>query len=120
MPRVVVIDEDEPNRTLMREWLCIHGYEVVDLTPFEAHAGIDADLILLDLPRLRHRGRDRVRRVSHMFPGTPIVGLSTQLPASLTLGSKVLSELGVSQLLSKPSSREELLLAVDEVLASGS
>lgn len=117
MASIVVIDEDGPIRALLSEWLGARGHLVRAFSPLEAYAGLAADLVLIDLPKPRQTGGEQVRRLRERFPGATLIGLSTQLGASLPASSAAAQELGLSRLLAKPSSREELLDAVELALA---
>ena len=116
MSRILVIDQDEPSRALLREWLCAEGHEVVDLAPAQARGAVAVDLVLVDLPRLRQRMAERVREVRALYPQAAIIGLSTQVPCSLPDDSALPGALGLHQLLGKPGSRDELLHAVGAAL----
>ena len=115
---VIVIDEDEPLRTLLVEWLVAAGHaDARELAPGElgADAGGDwVELVVIDLPRMRPRLL--LARVRAAWPHAALLGLSTQVRASLPPGSPLVRELGLVGLLAKPCSRDELLATVAEAL----
>ncbi|MET0517448.1 MAG: hypothetical protein ABW005_01315 [Burkholderiaceae bacterium] len=119
MASIVVIDEDGPIRALLAEWLIAAGYKVKALSPLDSCGGLSADLVLLDLPRLRQQGREHVRRVQAAFLGAVMIGLSTQLAANLPAYSALVQDMGLRGLLAKPASRDELLAAVAQALETG-
>ncbi|WP_077036675.1 response regulator transcription factor [Pelomonas sp. KK5] len=116
MASVIVIDEDEPVRALLAEWLAAAGHDVVLAQRGASGGGTAVALVVIDLPRPRERGAALLAPLRVAWPGVRIVGLSTQLRASLPPGSPLLRELGLARLLAKPCTRAELLAAVDAAL----
>ena len=117
MPSVIVMDEDEPLRALLAEWLSAEGYRVREAELREIDQGEAVELVVLDLPRLRLHGAALAARVRAVCPGAVLLGLSTQAQESLPAGSILVQELGLSALLAKPCSRDELLAAAAQALA---
>ena len=117
MPSVIVMDEDEPLRALLAEWLSAEGYRVREAELREIDQGEAVELVVLDLPRLRLHGAALVARVRSVCPGAALLGLSTQVQESLPFGSVLVRELGLIALLAKPCSRDELLAAAAQALA---
>lgn len=128
MSKIIVIEEDGAMRVLISEWLNSEGHDVRSLLrhggPFDAavDAVVDVavDLVVLDLPHPRSRAEETVRAVHavhNAYPHSSIIGISTQVPRSLGSDSDVARALGVSRLLAKPCTRDELLGAVAATLA---
>jgi len=117
MPSVIVMDENEPLRALLAEWLTSAGYRVREGTLQDADNEEAVDLVVFDLPQLRTYGATLTSRVRAAFPGAALLGLSTQLRESLSSASALVRALGLSALLAKPCSRLELLAAVATALA---
>jgi len=115
---VIVIDEDEPLRALLVEWLVVAGHaDARAVAPGELGADLGGgwvELVVIDLPR--KSPRVLLGRVRAAWPDAGLLGLSTQVRASLPPASPVVRELGLVGLLAKPCSREELLAAVAEAL----
>jgi len=115
MLRIIVIEEDGAMRLLISEWLASEGHEVRSLRRPAAASDETVDLVILDLPspRSRQGETERVVRAVHAaYPSAAIVGISTRLGRSLGGNSDAARALGVSRLLAKPCSRDELLDAV--------
>jgi DNA-binding response OmpR family regulator len=113
--RVVVIEEDAAMRALIFEWLADAGHEVRGLET--ASVGTDvgiggADVVVANIRNLRADGLGQVQRVRTIFPGSPVIGLSTQLARSLWGDSELVRSLGASALLAKPFGPSELLAVV--------
>lgn len=124
-------------RMLISEWLTGEGHAVRSLPRHDAatpassttastafsDADVDAtvDLVILDLPHPRSRSADTARAVQAVHAACPrssVIGMSTQFARSLGRDSEVTRALGVSRLLAKPCTREELLGAVAAALAA--
>ena len=115
---VVVIEEDIAMRALIGEWLAADAYEVHGESPGKVAAPPRADLVIVDLPNLRASDAAHLRAVQARHPGAALIGLSTQLGRSLPSGASAARRLGVTRLLAKPCTREELLGAVAATLAA--
>ncbi len=117
MPRVIVMDEDEPLRALLAEWLMSAGYSVREASLRDLATGEAVELLVIDLPRPRLNGAAVVACLRAAHPAAALLGLSTQLRESLPPHSPLVRELGLHRLLAKPCSRQELLAAAAEALA---
>ena len=117
MLKVVVIDEDAAMRALIAEWVSEAGYSVVALPSSDdvADAPSDCAIVVLDLVNLRTDATAAVRRARARFPGAALLGMSTQLAASMGTSSLAARELGLVGLLAKPCARAELVAALDAV-----
>ncbi len=125
MSNIMVFEEDGAMRVLISEWLGSEGHRVRSLPPhgaaLDAAADPTVDLVVLDLPHPRSRSGDALRAVQAVhaaYPRSAVVGISAQVARSLGDTSEVTRALGVSRLLAKPCSREELLGAVAAALAA--
>ena len=126
MSKIIVIEEDGAMRVLISEWLRSEGHDVRSPSPHGVSPdAVDreddalVDLVVLDLPHPRSTAGETARAVQAVrsaYPRSPIIGISTQAPRSLTSDSDVARALGVSRLLAKPCTREELLGAVAATL----
>lgn len=125
MSNIMLIEEDSAMRVLISEWLASAGHKVLALARQDHQAaGIaDAarlDLVILDLPAprtLASAAARAVQAVQAAYPQAAMIGISAQLTRSLGADSDVSRQLGVSRLLAKPCSREELLSAVTQTLS---
>lgn len=124
MSKIMVIDEDSAMRVLISEWLTSEGHEVRSL-PRHDSPGLGfthpapVDLIVLDLPYQRTIGgaaTHAVKAAQAAYPQAAVVGISAQLTRSLGAQADISRVLGVSCLLAKPCSREELVRAVADAL----
>lgn len=122
MLKILVIDEDSAMRFLILEWLRKEGYDVRSVPRLDAAMQSAAkahsdrpDLAIVDLPhpRLwRAAGASDIDAVRISWPNAPVIGISTRLTRTLGRCSDEALALGLSMLLPKPCTREELLDAV--------
>lgn len=118
MPTIVVIEEDMAMRALICEWLAGEGYRVRGLPAARAPREAGVDLVIVNVLNLRAQGADTVRQVQAMYPGAALIGISTQLGRSLSSDSDPARALGVSRLVAKPCTRDELLGAVTAAIGA--
>jgi DNA-binding response OmpR family regulator len=122
-PRVLVCDNEEPLRALVRGALELGDYEIV-----EAHDGdesvelarsCDPDLIVLDMMMPGRTGLEVLAelRAEDRFAKTPVIMLTARTQSQ---DRQAALEAGVSCFLPKPFSPLELASTVEELLGSGS
>lgn len=117
MPRILIIDDDESIRCILRETLKHAGYEVD-----EAHNGQEglrryrvapAHLVITDLLMPEKDGLETIQELRHDFPQVKIIAMS----GSRSLRDRV-QQLGVQSTLRKPFGSQELLAEVQAVVAN--
>lgn len=121
MTRILVIDDEESVRTVLRQMLEKEGYEIEDaengavgLKLLHAHL---PDLIITDLFMPEKEGIETMIEVRKHFPQVKIIAISgggrtgklDLLPMSESFGAQ--------RTLAKPFERKELLETVKEVLS---
>lgn len=121
--RILVIDDDEQMRKLLRQVMEWSGYEVVEAE--DGRAGmrmqeqLQADLVITDLIMPEQEGLETITALKEMYPGVKIIAISgggrigpeAYLPAA--------KELGADKVFSKPFDVKELAEAVKELLQNG-
>jgi CheY-like chemotaxis protein len=132
MARVLVVDDCEEFREVISDFLAEAGYEVTPAS--DAEAAMDLcdktrfDLVLCDLvlpceaqevldeeSGSAMAGVNVIFRLSKAHPEMPIVAISGHLTGSSLQG---ISRFGAVRCLSKPFSQEDLLQAVQSLLAA--
>jgi CheY-like chemotaxis protein len=116
MSGVVIIEEDKLMRSLLMEWLSAEGYSVRTADPGDALATDDADLVIVDVYMPRQEGAKKLRVVKAAHPETPLIAISGQFRPGLAGSCTAADALGVQQVIAKPFSRRDLLLAVRNVI----
>lgn len=121
--RILVIDDDDQMRVLLRQVMEWAGYEVMEAADGRAgmqkHRRQQADLVITDLIMPEQEGLETIGLLRKEFPQTKIIAISgggrigpeAYLPAA--------QELGADRVFSKPFDVRELAGAVKELLDNG-
>jgi CheY-like chemotaxis protein len=121
MKRILLIDDEEGLRAVLRICLERLGYEVVD-----AHNGADAialfkrmpvDLVLTDLVMPGKEGLETIRELRRRNPELKIIAMSGGGRTDASDNLKMALLFGATSVFSKPFSLDELGKGVAEVLA---
>ena len=110
--KILVIDDDEQMRVLLRQVMEWAGHEVVEAA--DGRAGMlmqrqhGADLVITDLIMPEQEGLETITALRRDYPGLKIIAY---LPAA--------RELGADRVFSKPFDVQELAETVRELLAHG-
>ena len=121
--RILVIDDDDQMRVLLRQVMEWAGFEVTEAE--DGREGMQqqrrqpADLVITDLIMPEQEGMETIRLLKKEFPQTRIIAISgggrigpeAYLPAA--------QELGADRVFSKPFDVRELAGAVKELLGNG-
>lgn len=122
MSTILIIDDDELFRSMLREML-----EGASYTVTEAEDGKDGmqkltatppDLVITDLIMPNQEGLETIRKIRQILPEIPLVAVSgggrlsadSYLPAALGLGA--------NKIFAKPFDRHEFLAAIAELLTA--
>ncbi|HWK26691.1 MAG TPA: response regulator [Solirubrobacter sp.] len=108
--RVLVVEDDESVRALLRGVLVSAGYDVrLAADPAEALAGPDADLVITDMLMPGMNGRELAERLLDRAPGVRVLFISGYTGEDLALDDGV-------RFLPKPFTPSELLEQVRAIL----
>ena len=119
--RILVIDDDDQMRTLLRQVMEWAGYEVIEAG--DGREGMQlqrkqpADLVITDLIMPEQEGLETITTLKKEYPGIKIIAISgggrigpeAYLPAA--------QELGADKVFSKPFDVRELAETVKELLS---
>jgi two-component system response regulator (stage 0 sporulation protein F) len=120
MARILIIDDEEPIRGLLRQILEEAGHEVMDAS--DGASGIALyrqnliDLLIVDLVMPRKTGIDVIMELRRDFPDANIIAISgggAEGNFDYLAASKVL---GAQRSFLKPFSRRKLLAAIKELV----
>ena len=121
MRRVLIIDDDEQMRALLRDILEQAGYEVTDacdgvagLSRFRAQP---SDLVITDLIMPGKEGVETILELRREFPTLPIVAISGGGRNASRDYLDIAIRLGARLTVAKPFTRQEILEAVRLSLA---
>ncbi|MEX1329957.1 MAG: response regulator [Desulfobacterales bacterium] len=124
MTRVLIIDDEEPIRSMLKLMLERDGYEVDEAPDGMEAIGIyrqnPADLIITDLIMPNQDGIGMIIALKKEFPDVKIIAMSgggLNKPEGYLKGAK---KLGAACTLAKPIDRDEMLRAIKDVIQSPS
>jgi two-component system phosphate regulon response regulator OmpR len=118
-PHVLVVDDDQKIRDLLRRYLSEHGFRVTSaadaVAARAAMRGLTFDLILLDVMMPGENGLDLARDLKSTID-VPILMLTARSDAEHRIAGL---EAGVDDYLPKPFEPRELLLRLQNILRRG-
>ena len=124
MTRVLIIDDEEPIRSMLKLMLERDGYEVDEapdgMEAIRIYRQNPADLIITDLIMPNQAGIGMIIALKKEFPDVKIIAMSgggLNKPEGYLKGAK---KLGAACTLTKPIDRDEMLRAIKDVLQSPS
>jgi DNA-binding response OmpR family regulator len=118
MSTIVICEQDHLMRNLLTEWLRGAGYCVRGAADHGSVAPVHADLVIVSVYMPKQTGACLIDEVRTRYPGTPVMAISAQFRADLSIAGTTAESLGVAQLMAKPLTRAALLGAVKSLLSS--
>jgi CheY-like chemotaxis protein len=124
MARILLIDDDNSVRTMLRLTLTHFGHTVIEAR--DGREGLklfphaNADLLITDIVMPEKEGIEVLMELRKISPPVKIIAISgggRQNAATNYL--KLAKQLGAAKVLEKPFSNEALIAAIDELLATG-
>jgi CheY-like chemotaxis protein len=119
--RILVIDDEEPVRLIVREMLTMEGYEVVvaanGKVGLQLFRNDPTDLIITDIFMPEMEGLETIRELHREHPGVKIIAMSGGGESGMLSFLSYAKRFGALRTLRKPFSREELLTNVEDLLA---
>lgn len=119
MPRVLVVDDDDEVREMLRQMLERKGYEVT--TAADGKQGIaryredPPDLIVLDIVMPEKEGLETIMELRRDDPGVKIIAISGGGRIGPQSYIEVARALGAQRTFAKPFDRQEFLAAVRDL-----
>lgn len=121
MPRILVIEDDEQTRGLLREMLERAGYEVADVANgdlgLKKQRENPCQLVITDILMPDKEGIETIMELRKDDPRVPIIAISGGGVAGGLDYLAVAKNLGARRTFAKPVDRRELLAAVADELA---
>jgi len=118
MSGIVLYEENDLMRALLKEWLSEAGYRVREALPRGAQRAGREDLVIASVYMPKQAGAQLVRDVQAAHPGTPLIAISGQFRSGLSAAGATAQMLGVRQVLAKPLTRGDLLEAVRAIIGA--
>jgi len=113
---IAIVEPDDLIRELLQRWLGEAGYTVVLCAKDHDPGPVDAQLVIADISSPGIPG-DTIGVIRAAY-SAPILALSARFRQGLSGSSEAAHRLHVGKVLPKPFTREELLSAVSEAIAS--
>jgi CheY-like chemotaxis protein len=114
MTTIALYEPDDFMKSLLVEWLSEAGYCVHESgAPARCPA---VDLVIVSIQMPKHGGVGVIQAMRAIHPGTPLIALSSHFRSGLSSVGAAAQALGVTRVLAKPLTRNELLAAVQGVI----
>jgi two-component system response regulator AtoC len=114
MPRILIADDEDAIRALLKEFLEAEGFEVAEATDGQqveaTLAGKDADLVLMDVRMPGKTGLDVLRESRNGAVGAPIILMTAYGTANLAIEA---IQLGAYDYITKPFDLDHVLVTVN-------
>jgi CheY-like chemotaxis protein len=121
MARILLIDDDDALRTVLRLTLTHFGHTVIEARNgregLARFAQSGAELVITDIVMPDVEGIAVLMALRKMEPPVKIIAISGGGRVSATDYLRIATQLGAAKVLAKPFSHEVLIAAVNEVLA---
>lgn len=117
---ILLADDDERVRSLLRKRLTSGGYEVVEAgngdEALRIYRETPTDVVITDIVMPGKGGRELITELQHEFPNVRIVAISGALDRDVSHLLGDAARLGALRTLAKPFTSEQLFDAVQAVL----
>ena len=123
MASILLIDDDDSIRTMMRLWLARCGHTVIEAR--DGREGLDlfpataADLVITDIIMPTQDGLEVIRALQEKQPPVKIIAMSGGGRFAAEHPLDTARRLGAARVLAKPFTFDALMAAIDEVLTDG-
>jgi DNA-binding response OmpR family regulator len=114
MVTIAIYEPDDFMKNLLVEWLSEAGYYVQASAAQEPDSAVD--LVIVSIQRPKHGGVGVIQAMRAIHPGTPLIALSSHFRSGLSSMGAAAQSLGVTRVLAKPLTRNDLLGAVNGVI----
>ena len=120
MARIIVIDDQDALRSIVRRTLERHGHTVMEAS--DGRAGVrlvreqPADLVITDIFMPGQDGIETLREMRKDFPAIPVIAMSGGSRVGAMDLRQAAEVLGAVRTIQKPFGAHEILRAVREVL----
>jgi len=120
MARILVIDDTEVVRAMIRRWLEVEGHEVVEAS--DGDAGIQlfrehpADLVITDLIMPEKDGIEVIKELRGEYPDVKIIAISAGGQLEQEKQMEQAKQVGASRTFEKTSNWKEIIDVVRELL----
>lgn len=124
MARILLIDDDDSVRTMLRLTLAKFGHPVVEARNgkegLKLFAAVDFDLVITDLVMPETEGFEVLGALRKQIPRVKVLVITGGLRGSVVNFREMALHLGADRVLAKPFSNDEFIATVNELLAGAS
>jgi DNA-binding response OmpR family regulator len=124
MARILLIDDDDDVRTMLRETLVHTGHIVIEATNgkegLELFAESKADVVITDIVMPEKEGLEVLMELRKRQPSLQIIAISGGGRQSTADYLRVAKLLGAAKVIAKPFSSQVMMAAINELLSRGS
>ena len=122
-PAVLLLEDNEPYRTLIVEVLTLAGFEVCAAPDGRRVSQIlherRIDLVVTDLVMPERDGIETLTELRYSHPQLPVIAISGDVPMNRDLYLTIAEKLGASRVIAKPFKMEQLVAAAREAIVAG-
>ncbi len=123
MARILIIDDDDQIRKMLRLTLNAAGFDVVEAQDGKIamklfHQNLTVDLVITDLIMPEKEGIETIIELRRDFPNVPIIAISGGGRIDPNDYLLLAKKLGAQITLEKPFSRKDIINAVNELIKS--
>lgn len=122
MKRILIIDDDEMIRELLRQILEKEGYEIIEASDGSKASLIlsekPTDLVITDIIMPDKEGIETIRELKKDYPNVKIIAMSGGGRIGPIPYLKIAKSMGACKTFTKPIHRLELIAAVKELIGS--
>jgi DNA-binding response OmpR family regulator len=122
MARILLIDDDESLRSMLRLLLTQHGHEVSEARHGKEGIALyvreNPDLVITDVVMPEKDGFETIMELRRRHGAKKIIAMSGGGHLSASEYLSTARQMGASRIVAKPFSNETIIAAVTEVLAS--
>ena len=120
LKRILIIDDDDQFRAMLREMLERSGYEIVETSDgkegLQRYKENPTDLVITDLIMPEKKGIETIQELKQDFPDVKIIAVSGGGWVDPVVYLHLAKMLGAQRTFAKPIEREDLLRTVNEIL----
>ena len=118
--RILLIDDDDQLRLMLRQVLETAGYEVIDASNgregMQRYRDAPTDLVITDLIMPEQEGLETIQELRRDFPETKLIAISGGAREGTMDFLPIAEQLGANRILHKPFTSENFLEVIQEVL----
>ena len=120
MPTVMIVDDEELIRNMIRKSLIRTGYEVIEAVngkeAMELVANHKIDLVIADLVMPEKGGLELIMELNNNYPNIKKIAISGKIPVDNESISGLTDEFGVEAVFSKPFEIFDLLKVIKSIV----